>query len=69
MILRQQPEDRQSGGLAAAASLTDWSTLIGPALSRYCPLIGWIIMLLTPALLCHKDTAQDTQSPTGSGPV
>ena len=34
----------------------DWST-IG------CALIGWILMLLKPALSCHKDTAQGTQSP------
>ena len=29
---------------------------------RHCALIGWIMMLLSTALLCHKDTAQDTQS-------
>ena len=43
--------------------LTEWSTLIGRDPLRYCALIGWIIMLLMPALLCHKDTAQGTQSP------
>ena len=28
---------------------------------------GWINMLMTPALLCHKDTAQGTQSPLLEG--
>ena len=28
-----------------------------------CALIGWIMMLLKPALLCHKDTAQGDPSP------
>ena len=41
--------------------------LIGPENQDWA-LIGWIIVLLTPALLCHKDTAQGTQRPTGSGP-
>ena len=36
----------------------DWST-IG------CALIGWILMLLKPALLCHKETAQGTQGTRG----
>ena len=38
---------------------SEWSTLIGRGPSRYCVLIG----AATPALLCHKDTAQGTQSP------
>ena len=29
---------------------------------RGCALIGWIMVLLTPALLCHKDTAQGTSA-------
>ena len=36
----------------------EWSTLIGRDPSRHCALIGWIMMLLMPAFLCHKDTAQ-----------
>ena len=32
-------------------------------INQDCALIGWILMLLTPALLCHKDTTQGTQSP------
>ena len=29
-------------------------------ISQDCALIGWILTLLRPALLCHKDTAQGT---------
>ena len=39
---------------------------IGQALigqDTYCALIGQIMMLLRPALLCNKDTAQSTKSP------
>ena len=36
--------------------------LIGPDPSRYCALIGWDHSVATPALLCHKDRAQGTQS-------
>ena len=32
-------------------------------ISRDCALIGWIMMMLTPALLCHKDTAQGNPKP------
>ena len=39
----------------------EWRPLIGPELSRYCALIGWDHGVATPALLCYKDTAQDTQ--------
>ena len=31
-------------------------------LSRHCALIGWDHGVATPAFLCHKDTAQGTQS-------
>ena len=42
----------------------EWSTLIGPDPSRHCDLIGWDhIIDATPALLCHKEPAQGTQSP------
>ena len=42
---------------------SEWSNPIGPDPSRYCALIGWNHCVATPALLCHKDTAQGTQSP------
>ena len=47
-LMRRLP----SSALRNRVELSHWS--------RYCALIGWILMLLTPALLCHKDTAQDT---------
>ena len=31
-------------------------------LSRHCALVGWDHSVSTPALLCHKDTAQGTQT-------
>ena len=31
--------------------------------SRYCALIGWDHRVASPALLCHKEPAQGTQSP------
>ena len=40
-----------------------WSTLIGPDPSRYSALIGWDHGAATPALLCHRDTAQGIQIP------
>ena len=41
---QQDLENRQSGALS----------LVG--ICRVFALIGWILMLLMPALLCHKDT-------------
>ena len=41
---------------------SEWTTLIGPDPSRYCALIGWDHGVARPALLCHKGTAQGTQS-------
>ena len=41
-------------------SQAEWRHRIGPDTSRYCALIGCHHGVATPALLCHKDTAQDT---------
>ena len=41
-------------------SQAEWRPRIGPDTSRYCALIGCHHGVATPALLCHKDTAQDT---------
>ena len=38
----------------------EWSTLIGPDLSRYCALIGYYASLIP---IYHKVTAEGTQSP------
>ena len=46
---------------------TEWSTLIGPDPSKYCALIGWDNEVCTPALSCHKDTAEGTQRPLTRG--
>ena len=42
----------------------EWRPLIGPELSRHCALIGCDHGVATPALLCHKDTVQDTHIST-----
>ena len=41
---------------------TEWRPLIGPDQKIYCALIGWEHFLAPLALLCHKDTAQGSQS-------
>ena len=40
----------------------EWSILVGPDPAGYCALICWSWVVTTPALLCHRDTAQGTQS-------
>ena len=58
-------EERSMLTVQKEASLgrSEWRPLIGPDPSRYCALIGWDHGVATPALLCHKDTAQGTLSP------
>ena len=51
-------EADQSALVAKQQQQAGWVTLIGRGLS----LVNWLV-LLTSALLCHKDTAQGTQSP------
>ena len=45
----------ETSGLLIRVEHSHWSRL-----SRYCALIGWDHCFATPALLCHKDTAQGT---------
>ena len=54
----EEEEEKEEGQTQKYQEL---ATAIGPDLSRYCALIGWDHDA-TPALLCHVDTAQGTQS-------
>ena len=50
--------DQQRVSSVLPALRSEWGTLIGPDTSRHCALIGWDHGVATPAVLCHKDTAQ-----------
>ena len=55
-VLRYRPEHSFQ-----TPEVAEWRPLIGPDPYRYCALIGGDHSDSTPALLCHKDTAQGPQ--------
>ena len=61
-------EQHQPLSLSSCLSWAEWTTLICREALRYCALIGWNHSVATPALLCHKGTAQGTHN-AGKGSV